>query len=140
MGKKKHKPLPPGMTYAEKLAQEKMVKEAVEKAARDHMVKTRAEILAQRDLWLQIVSIGKAFGVGQKRIWDYFDTFATVTEEFNDMTEKHGQEYALEKLRQEAEKLTGVPLEYLYEKEFAAARERNEARGVFFSVIEEGET
>lgn len=140
MGKKKHKPLPPGMTYAEKLAQEKMVKEAVEKAARDHTVKIRAEILAQRDLWLQIVSIGRAFGVAQKRIWDYFDTLAEVTEEFNDMTEEHGQEYALEKLRQAAEKLTGVPLEYLYEKEFAAARERNEARGVFFSVIEEGET
>jgi len=135
--KHKHKGLRPGQTYADKLAEERMVKEAVEKAAHDTTVQLQADIRTQRMMWLQIVSMADAFGLGPKRVMDYFDSLAKNTEEFNDMTEEHGKEYALEKLRQRAEKVSGIPIEYLYEREILDAKKRNEARGVFFSVIEE---
>lgn len=139
MGQKKHKHtgLRQGQTYADKLAQERMVKEAVEKAARDKTVQLHADIKTQRMMWLQITSIADFFGAGPKRMMGYFDVFADNTEEFNNMAEKHGMDYALEKLRQRAEKATGIPIEYLYEKEILDAKKRNEARGLFFSVIEE---
>lgn len=133
----RHRPLPPGMSYADKLARDRMVKEAVEKAARDDTVRLQADIRTQRMMWLQIVSMADAFGLGPKRILDYFDTLQQNTEEFTGMVENHGMEYALEKLRQRAEKVSGIPIEYLYEKEILDAKKRNEARGVFFSVLEE---
>ena len=99
--KHKHKPLPQGMTYAEKLAQDRMHQEAVERAAVDETVRIRADIQSQRM-----------------------------------MTQKNDQQYALDKLRQRAEQVSGVPIEYLYEKEILAAKDRNEAKGVFFPVLE----
>lgn len=133
---KKHKGLPKGMTYADKLAQDRMVKQAVEKAAADKTVELRANIRNQRMMWLQIVSLAEAFGIGHKRILDYFEVLERNSAEFGRLTEEHGVDYALEKLRQRAEKVSGIPIDYLYEKDIAAAKERNEARGVFFSVLD----
>lgn len=135
-----HKPKPPGATYADQLARERMVREAVEKAARDSTVKLQSDIRVQRAQWLDIVGTAKALGLGPKRIGYVLDGIADASDWFVEMTNKHGQQYALEKLRQEAEKVSGIPIEYLYERDIAEARRRNEERGVFFSVIEEEET
>lgn len=133
---KKHKGLPKGMTYAEKLAHDRMVKEAVEKAAQDETARIRADIQTQRMMWLQVVSIADAFGIGDKRILKFFDALQKNSEELEDMIKQHGREYALEKLRQRAEKVSGIPIEYLYEKEIRDAKARNEARGVFFPLLD----
>lgn len=133
---KKHKGLPQGMTYAQKLARDRMVKEAVEKAAVDDMAQIRMDIQTQRDLWLMISSLGD-MGWGPKRIDDYFEVLQGNTESFNDMAEEHGLEYAVEKLRQKAEKASGKKIQYMYEKEMAAAKKRNEARGIFFKKVED---
>ena len=133
----KHKPLPSGMTYADKLAQDKMVKEAVEKAARSGTVKLQSDIRTQRALWLMIVGYAKKHGHGPKRVGVGLDGIAEASDWFLEMAEKHGREYALDKLRQEAERISGIPMEYLYEREISEARKRNEERGIFFSVVEE---
>ncbi len=133
----KHKPLPTGMTYANKLARDRMVKEAVEKAAKDDTVKLRSDIRLQQALWLHVVAMAKTFGFGPTRVQRFLNGLADASDEFVGLVEKHGQQYTLEKLRQEAERVSGIPIEYLYEKDVREARKRNEERGVFFSVIEE---
>lgn len=56
MGKKR-RGLPHGMTYAQKLAQEKRIQKAVEEAAVNETVRVRADIQSQQMLWLCVVSI-----------------------------------------------------------------------------------
>lgn len=135
MGKKR-RGLPQGMTYAQKLAQEKRIQKAVEEAAIDETVRIRADIQSQRMLWLCVVSMARAFGLGPKRVSDFFGELQAVSEWVEDNTEKHGHEYALDKLRQEAERSSGVPIDYLYEKEILQAKERNEANGVYFPLLD----
>ena len=133
---KKHRGLPQGMTYAQKLAQEKRIQKAVEDAAVDETVRVRADIQSQRMLWLCVVSMAEAYGLGPKRVSDFFGSLQSVSEWVEDMTQKHGREYALDKLRQKAEQVSGVPIDYLYEKEILEAKARNEANGIFFPVLD----
>ena len=134
---KKHRGLPQGMTYAQKLAQEKRIQKAVEDAAVDETVRIRADIQSQQRLWLFVVAMADAFGLGPKRVSDFFGSLQSVSDWVEEQTQKHGRQYALDKLRQRAEQVSGVPIEYLYEKDILAAKERNEAKGVFFPVLEE---
>jgi len=138
--RKKHKGLPKGMTYADKLAQDRMIKEAIEKTARDETVSILADIRSQRTLWMTVCAMGRAFGLGPKRTQQFFDAFVEVSDWLTELDEKHGAEYALDKLRQQAEKISGTKIGYLYEEEMLAARRRNEARGVFFDAVTEEET
>ena len=110
---KKRKPIPRNATYAQVLAAEKAKKEA----ERQLEMKINAEIYVQRALWLSAVSVADAFGLGPKRMLMYFDKLRENSEEFDRMCEETDYEYALEKLRIKAEKLTGEKIEYLYEKE-----------------------
>lgn len=135
--KHQHRPLPTGMTYADKLARDRMVKEAVEKAARDDTVRLQSDIRVQQAMWLAVVGFARGLKLGPKRVGYGLDGVADASEWFVEMTTKHGKQYALEKLRQEAEKVSRIPIEYLYERDIREARKRNEERGVFFSVIEE---
>ena len=139
-GKKKthkHKPLPKGMTYADKLAQDRLVKESVEKAAKDQTLQVRADIRAQQMMWLYVVAMCRTFHVGEKRLMDFFENLENLSTELEEMKLKHGWQYALDKLRQEAEKVSGISIEYLYEKDIIEAQKRCEAKGVFLPVFEE---
>lgn len=133
---KKHRGLPQGMTYAQKLAQEQLIRKAVEEAAVDETVRVRADIQSQQMLWLCVVSMAEAFGLGAKRVSDFFASLQEVSEWVADLTQKHGRQYALDKLRQKAEKCSGVPIDYLYEKDILEAKMRNEAKGIFFPVLD----
>jgi len=137
---KKHKGLPKGMTYADKLARERMLKEAIEKTARDETISILADIRSQRTLWMAISANGRAFGLGPKRMQQFFDAFVEVSDWLTELDEKNDAEYALDKLRQHAEKVSGMKIGYMYEEEMVAARRRNEARGVFFDAVTEEET
>lgn len=44
--------------------------------------------------------------------------------------------WALDKMRQEAERVSGVDIDYLYEKDILEAKARNEANGIFFPVLD----
>ena len=133
---KKRKGLPHGMTYAQMLAEEKRLEKAVEKAVVDETVQIRADIQSQQMLWLCVVSMAEAFGLGPKRVSDFFGSLQEVSEWVEDLTKKHGRQYALDKLRQKAEHCSGVPIDYLYEKDILAAKARNEMNGVFFPVLD----
>lgn len=136
---KKHRGLPQGMTYAQKLAQEKRLQKAVEDAAVNETVRVRADIQSQQMLWLCVVSMAEAFGLGPKRVSDFFGSLQSVSEWVEDLEKKHGRQYAVDKLRQKAEQVSGIPIDYLYEKEILEAKARNEANGVFFPVLDEME-
>lgn len=110
----------PHQSYADVLAQQRVAHEAVEKAARDATVKVDADIRTQRALWLSVISMAEAFGLGPKRIQRYFEVlqknhdWLTALEADDDIV-------AYEKLRQRAEAVSGIHIEYLYEHEIQAA-------------------
>ena len=110
---KKRKPIPNGATYAQVLAAEKAKKDA----ERQLEMKLNANIYVERALWLSVVSIADAYGFGPKRLEPYFEKLRENSEEFESMCEEVDYTYALEKLREKAQKVTGAELTYVYEKE-----------------------
>ena len=124
---KKHKQLPRGVNYAQVLAAEKREKEAKAKRERQIELYMHTEIYVQRALWLSVVSIADAYGFGAKRLEPYFKQLQENSEEFDRMCEEVDYDYALEKLRQKAEAVTGAKLDYLYEKELRELQEKGVA-------------
>ena len=114
---KKHKGLPQGVSYAQALAAEKKKKELIAKAQKETEMQINAEIACQRVLWLSAVSIADAYGFGAKRLDPYFEKLKENSNEFDRMCEETDYDYALEKLRQKVEDVTGAKVTYLYEKE-----------------------
>lgn len=110
---KKRKPIPKGANYAQVLAAERAKKEQ----ERQLEMQFHANIYVERALWLAVISIADAYGFGPKRLEKYFEKLKENSEEFEQMDAENGYEYALEKLRQKAEKVTGTKMTYLYERE-----------------------
>ena len=117
MGKKQRRQLPPGMTYAEVLAMEKRQMEAIRAAAADDAVRIESGIQTQRAMWLMVVAMAEAFGLGPKRVDRFVRAFQAATDEFEQMVKDNDWDYALEKLRLKAEEVSGVKIDYLYETE-----------------------
>lgn len=111
----------PGETYADVLARKQMLKQAVREAARDTSIQLEADICTQRALWLSSVSVADAFGIGPKRMPLFFDALQANSEELERMIAENGEEYAYEKLRQKAEQVSGIKIQYLYEHEMREA-------------------
>lgn len=130
--KKKHRGLPPGMTYADKLARDRMIRNYVQASANDVRVKLETDIRCQRQLWLCCVAMNEAFGIGPERFKRFAEVLTDLSEDYEKMDRENGPEYANEKLRLRAEQITGMTIEYLYEHEIAEARRRNEAKGITF--------
>ena len=114
---KKRKGLPQGVNYAQVLAEEKRKKDLQARVEHETELQIHAEIFVQRALWLSVVSIADAYGYGPKRLDPYFEKLKENGDEFDQMCEEYDYDYALEKLRQKAEKVTGAKLEYKYERE-----------------------
>lgn len=119
---KKHKGKAQGVNYAQVLAEEKRKKER----ERELEKQMHTQIFVQRALWLSSVSIADAYGFGPKRMEEYFKKLQENSDEFERMVEEYDYEYALEKLRQKAEKISGAELDYLYEKEMREIAKRKE--------------
>ena len=86
-------------------------------------------IHTQRAMWLMVVSIADAFGIGPTRMRrDFFPALERNTDALIRMEEEVDVDYAYEKLRLRAEQVSGVKIEYLYEHEIAEARKRAQAR------------
>lgn len=119
---RRHQPKPQGMSYADVLTQKKQAREAVDKAARDVTVKLESDTHTQRAMWLMVVSIHDAFGIGPERMRrDFFPALQENSDWVQKNTDEVDVEYAYEKLRKRAEECTGIKIEYLYEHEAAAA-------------------
>jgi hypothetical protein len=129
----------PGETYADQLARQKDIKQAIEKAARDETVALETDIKTQRFLWMAVVANHMAFGHAGVRAQRFMLTLDEVREDMEKMAAKNGWVYAVEKLREQCEKITGMPVKEIHEERMIQARKENEAKGIFFAA-EEPET
>lgn len=73
---------------------------------------------AQRMLWICVISINDAFGIGAGRIGKFIDSVVENSKKWDEMASGADVEYADDKLRQAAEKVCGTPIPYLYEDEY----------------------
>lgn len=122
----------PGETFADVLAKEKMIKEAVEKTCHDTSVHIEADIKTQRVLWMAVEALNRTFGFGGLRAQRFMLAMEEVANEFEALAKKHGKVYAVEKLRQRAEQITGMEVKQVHEEEMRQARLENQAKGVYF--------
>lgn len=122
---------PKGASYSDMLALKRAQMRAFVEAAESDAARVQGEIYSQRMLWLSVVSISKAYNFGPKRMNDFFTALQESSDEFDRMSDDVDDEYALDKLRQKAEAVTGVKIKYLYEEEMREKRR-------LFEVVEEG--
>lgn len=131
---KKHTRLPKGVNYAQVLAEEKRKKDAIKQAEKEAEIRINSEIYTQRMTWIMVASIADAYGFGAKRLAPFFEKLRENAEEFERMERENDYEYALEKLRQKVERVTGEKIEYLYEKELRELEKRKEGQDVYGTV------
>lgn len=108
----------PGMTYADQLSRQRAIRTGINLAARDATVQVEADTATQRAMWLMVCSIADAYGFGPKRMELFFAALQQNTEELERMKAEDGDEYAYEKMRQKAERVTGTKIKYLYESDW----------------------
>lgn len=118
MGKNRsyHSGKPRGMNYAQVLARQAAIRAGIEKAARDATVQAEADAHTQRAMWLMVCSIADAYGYGPKGMQKFFAALQENTDELERMRTEVDEEYAFEKLRQKASKVTGMEVHYLEEQ------------------------
>ena len=122
----------PGETYADVLAKQKLIKEAVEKSAHDHAVAIESDIKTQRFLWMAVIALNEAFGFGGERAKRFMLALEEVANEVAGMNKKHGAIYTKAKLMERASKITGIEIKPVWEEEMRQARLENEANGIYF--------
>lgn len=118
---------PQGMNYAQVLARQAAIRAGIEKAARDATVQAEADALTQRAMWLMVCSIADAYGYGPKGMQKFFAALQENTDELERMRTEVDEEYAFEKLRQKAAKVTGMEVHYLEDQLGMLAEMRREA-------------
>lgn len=104
---------PQGMNYAQVLARQAAIRAGIKKAARDATVQAEADAHTQRAMWLMVCSIADAYGYGPKGMQKFFAALQENTDELERMRTEVDEEYAFEKLRQKASKVTGMEVHYL---------------------------
>ena len=122
----------PGETYADVLAKQKMIKEAVEKSAHSHAVDLEADIRVQQSMWMAICSLNRAFGFAGIRARRFLETLEEVADEVEAMAAEHGAVYARAKLMEQTSKILELELRPIHEEAMRQARLANEAEGIFF--------
>lgn len=115
-GKRGRPGKPHGMNYAQVLARQAAIRAGLEKAARDATVQAEADAHTQRAMWLMVCSIADAYGYGPKGMQKFFAALQENTDELERMRTEVDEEYAFEKLRQKASKVTGMEVHYLEEQ------------------------
>ena len=128
----KHKGKRPGETYADVLAKEKMIKEAVERSVHDNSVSIVADIKTQRVLWMSVEALNREFGFGGERAMRFMLALEEVANEFEALVKEHGMVYAVDSLRRRCEQITGDEIKPVHEEEIRQARLENEAKGIYF--------
>ena len=106
-----------GQSYADVLAKRKIGKETLRMAMEDKAVELAADIKCQRMLWGAVVALNEQFQFGPKRTHDFMEAIENVAKEFEAMKKENGDEYAEEKLRERAEKVSGIKIQYQHEAE-----------------------
>ena len=110
----------PGMSYAGQLARRKIGAQTLRMAMEDQAVALAADIKCQQMLWGAVIALNEKFGFGEKRTRDFLEAMGRIADEFEAMRQEDGYEYAEEKLRQRASKVSGVDIRYQHESEIEA--------------------
>ena len=126
----------PGETYADVLARQKQIQDTVEKVARDETVALESDIKTQRFLWMAKVALREEFGFAESRVQRFMLALDKIREDMEKLAKENGWDYAIEKLREQSERVSGFEEEYIHEEEMLRAKKTNEAKGVFFSEYE----
>ena len=121
---RRHPGKPQGMSYADQLARKKMLKQAAQQAANDTMVQLKSDIHTQKAMWMMCVAMNDAFGIGPARFQKFAECLQDRSDWYEEMVLAGDEEYANEKLRKEAERCSGMKIDYLYEAEIRAAQEK----------------
>lgn len=109
-----------GQSYADVIAKRKIGEATLRMAMEDKAVELAADIKCQRMLWGAVIALNEKFQFGPKRTRDFMEAIEAVTEDFERMKKENGDSYAEEKLRQRAEQVSGVKIQYQHEAERAA--------------------
>ena len=86
--------------------------------------------VTRRALWLAVCSIADAYGFWPELMKRFFEAFQANADELERMRNEVDEEYAYEKLRLKAERVTGTSIAYLYEKDAIAAEIRHAQEGL----------
>lgn len=78
-------------------------------------------------MWLMVCSIADAYGYGPKRMQKFFEALQENTDQLERMRTEVDEEYAFEKLRQKASRVSGMEIHYL-EEQMALLEEMRAAR------------
>lgn len=116
---------PQGMTYAEKLARERMLREVAQNAANDLTVQVRADIHTQKMAWLNNLALNDEFGFGKERFARLAAALHKRAMWYEELVRTVDDDYANVKLKQEAERVTQEHLEFAWEEEIEAARKKH---------------
>lgn len=118
--KKNHRQVgkPHGANYADVLAYQRKKDEAIERAAQSAVTKVTSNQQAQRVQWIDIIAVHEAFGIGPKRFGKFFECAIAISNEVERMRNEVDDEYAWEKLRERAAKVSGINFSYVYEGEY----------------------
>lgn len=118
---RRHPAKPQGFTFADQLQRQRMIKELAGNVAKDKMVKVQTEIQVQQQMWLSFLALNDVFGFGADRIEKFAEGVKERSEWYMELVKGGDEEYADEKLRQEAERVLQTKVKYAYEDEREAA-------------------
>lgn len=103
LAKGKKSSRPHGINYADVLKRKKDVLQA----AMDEAALANVRESMQRALWLTIISLHDAYGFSETRLDRFFKAFRENSDELARMIKEVDSDYAYEKLRIRAEKISG---------------------------------
>ena len=122
----------PGESYAEYLAREKQIREAIDKSVHDTSVEIIADQKLQVMLWEAAVALNRRFGFAEKRVMDFMQTLDEVNRELVGIAREDGRYVATEHLRKEVSRISGMDVQLIHMEEIKRARAENEAKGIYF--------
>lgn len=126
---KKHhsKPHGGGVSFAQRLAQQRMLQQALTDEVAIKQANLWAKQDTQRALWLMVIAVAEAFHIGPMRLSrDFFPVLDELNQELQRMREENGDVYAFEKLKQRAEQVSGMEIRHFYDPDPAAALKEEE--------------
>lgn len=130
MNRKMRRQKRPGESYADQLARKKALRDAAERAAYDQTLEKKSEIQTQRALWMAMIAMNMAFGIGPKRATVFAGCLKQVAEWYGELTQVD-EDYANEKLRRRASQCVGMELSSFYEDDMMAALDKHEGDPVW---------
>ena len=106
-----------GWNYMDVMTQKQIGKETLRMAMEDEAVRLAADIICQRQLWAVVVALNEQFQFGAKRTRDLLEAMDLVLADYETIKARHGDQYAEEKLRERASKVSGINVRYMHEAE-----------------------